>query len=58
MVRLVALAFLGCWALILPTFVIHFQKDDHPILFNVVAHVKTDIFSFQSVLWDNQILLP
>jgi hypothetical protein len=58
MVWLVALTLLGCWTLIAPTLVIHFQHDDHLILFDVVARVKTDIFSFQLVLWDTQILLP
>jgi hypothetical protein len=44
MVWLVIIAFLGCWALIVLTLVIHFQKDDHLILFDVVTHVKTNIF--------------
>jgi len=43
MVRLVSLAFLGCWALIVSTFVICFQQDDDPILFDVMAHVKIGI---------------
>jgi hypothetical protein len=35
-VRTIALAFLGCWALITPTFVICFQQYDHLILLGAV----------------------
>jgi len=38
----IAPAFLGFWALIVPTFVIHFHYDDHSILLDVVAHVEND----------------
>jgi hypothetical protein len=41
MVQIAAPAFLGCWALIVPTFVIHFQHDDHPIILGVLGHVET-----------------
>jgi hypothetical protein len=44
MVELVAFAFLGCWVLLTPTLVVHFQQDDHLIVFDVVAHVKIGIF--------------
>jgi hypothetical protein len=37
---------LGCWALIAPALVFHFEQDDHLILLNVVAHVKIDIYPF------------
>jgi hypothetical protein len=30
MVQIAIPAFLGCWAVIVPTFVICFQHDDHP----------------------------
>jgi hypothetical protein len=47
MVQFATIAFLGCWALITFTFVIHFQQDDHPILFNAMAQcVKTGVFPF------------
>jgi hypothetical protein len=45
-VQLVAPTFLGCRALIIPTLVIHFQLDDHFILFDAVAHVEINIFPF------------
>lgn len=56
--QIVALAFLGCWALIVLTLVIHFQQDDHPIFLNVVTHVKSGISSFQMALQDIQAMLP
>jgi glycerol uptake facilitator-like aquaporin len=37
----VVLAFLGCWALIVFTFVIH-----HPILLDVMTHVEIDTSLF------------
>lgn len=46
MVQFVTVTFLGCWALIVPTFVIHFQWNDHPILLNVMAHIKMNTFPF------------
>jgi hypothetical protein len=51
-IQLVTLTFLGCWALIIPIVVIWFQQNDHPILFNAMAHVKTTTFPFQVALWD------
>jgi hypothetical protein len=51
-IQLVTPTFLGCWALIIPTIVVCFQRNDRPILFNVMAHVKTTIFPFQVALWD------
>jgi len=45
-VQIVALAFLGCLALIIPTLIIRFQQDDHPILFYAMAHVETDTSPF------------
>jgi len=36
--------FLGCWALIAPTFFTCFQQDDRPILLNVVTHVENRHF--------------
>jgi hypothetical protein len=42
----IAFAFLECWALIVPTFVTHFQQDDRLILFDAVAHVETGISPF------------
>jgi len=49
-VWIVALALLGCWALIVSALVIHFQKDGRFILLNVVTHVETDISPFQMAL--------
>ncbi len=42
----IALAFLGCWALIIPTFVICFQQYDHLIILDAVAHVEIGTSSF------------
>jgi hypothetical protein len=50
MVQLATFAFLGCWALNVIAFVTRFQSDDHPILLDVVAHIKTNIFPFQLAL--------
>jgi hypothetical protein len=44
MVQIVALAFLGCWALIAPALVIHFQQDDHPILLDVINMLRPTFF--------------
>ncbi len=57
MVQLVAPTFLGCWTLIILALITHFQQDDHPILFDVVTHVATNIFPLQLALWDTQALL-
>jgi hypothetical protein len=38
-------AFLGCWVLIIPALVFFFQQDDHPIILDVVKHVKIGILS-------------
>jgi hypothetical protein len=50
--------FLGCWALITLTLVIHFQQNDHLILLDTVAHVEIGIFPFQMALRDTQAMLP
>jgi hypothetical protein len=41
-------AFLGCWVLIILALVFFFQQDDHPIILDVVKHVKTGILSLPS----------
>jgi hypothetical protein len=43
-VELVALAFLGCWVLLTLALVIHFQQDDHLVVFDAMAHVDINIF--------------
>jgi len=48
---------LRCWTLIVPTLVSHFQQDDHLILLDGVAHVKTDSYPFQITLWDTRAML-
>jgi len=50
-------ASLRCWTLIVPTLVSHFQQDDHLILLDGVAHVKTDSYPFQVTLWDTRAML-
>jgi len=45
-VQHVAPTFLGCWALIARALIFHFQQYDHPTLLHVVAHVKTNTYSF------------
>jgi hypothetical protein len=40
--------------MIILTFIIHFQQDDHLILFDVVTHVETNIFPLHLALWDTQ----
>jgi hypothetical protein len=52
MIQLVAPTFLGCWALSIPTVVICFQRNDHPIFLNAMAYVKIVTFPFQVALWD------
>jgi hypothetical protein len=42
-VQNVALTFLGCWAVIVPALVIHFQQIDHLILLDEITNVKTGI---------------
>ncbi len=49
-VQIVALTFLGCWALNVLALVTHFQQDDHPILLDVITHVETSISPFQMTL--------
>jgi hypothetical protein len=46
MVQLGAPTFLGCWVMIVPTFITCFQSNDHRILFNVMPHVEIEIFPF------------
>jgi len=48
---------LRCWTLIVLTLVSHFQQDDHFILLDGVAHVKTDSYPFQVTLWDTCAML-
>ncbi len=57
MVQFTALAFLGCWALIVPTLIFHFQQDDHFAFLDVMAHVKTSTYPFQIALWDTHAIL-
>jgi hypothetical protein len=57
MVQLVALAFLRCWALIIPTLIFCFQQDDHPILLDVMAHLKIGTYTFRVTLWDTHAML-
>jgi len=45
-VWIVALALLGCWALIYPALVIRFQQDDRLIFLDVVTHVETNTSPF------------
>jgi hypothetical protein len=52
MVRLVALIFLGCWAIIIFAFLTHFQLDDHILFFHVMTHVKSGTFPFKLALWN------
>ncbi len=42
MVQIIALAFLGCWALIILTLVICLQQDDHHIILDAITHVETN----------------
>ncbi len=58
MVLITTPTFLGCWALIAPTLVTHFQHDDCSILLNVVVHVETSTSSLQMALQDVQAMLP
>jgi hypothetical protein len=46
MVRCTTLPSLGCWALIAFALIFRFQQDDHPTLFDAVAHVKTNTYPF------------
>jgi hypothetical protein len=45
-VRHVTPVSLGCWVLIILTLFFCFQQDDHLILFDVMAHVKTSTCPF------------
>jgi len=49
-VWIVAPTFLGCWALIVLAFVIHFQYGDHHILIDVITHVETNTSPFQMAI--------
>ncbi len=40
----IALAFLGCWALIVSTFIYHFEQNDHHIILDVVTRVEIKLF--------------
>ncbi len=57
MVRHIAPAFQGCWALITPALVSCFQQDDHLTFLDVVAHVETNTYPFQVALWDTHVML-
>jgi hypothetical protein len=50
MVQIVAPTILGCCALIVLAFVIHFRQDDYCIILEVVAQVETNISLFQMAL--------
>jgi hypothetical protein len=50
MIGHVSHTFLGCWALIVPALISHFQQDDHPILLDAVAHVEIGTYPFQVAL--------
>jgi len=49
-VLLVALTFVGYWALIILALVFCFHKDDHSTFLNVMAHAKTNTYPFQVTL--------
>jgi len=57
-VWIIALAFLGCWTLIILAFVIGFLQDVRLILLDVVAHVETNTSPFEMALQDVQTMLP
>ncbi len=57
MVQLVTPAFLGCWALMIPTLIFPFQEEDHPILLDVVAHVEIGIYPLQVTLQNTLAML-
>jgi hypothetical protein len=54
---LVKLIILKYWALIAPALIFYFQHDERPILFNVMAHLKFDIYPFQVTLQDTCAML-
>ncbi len=58
MVRIATPTFLGCWALITPTLIIHFQHDDYFILLDAIVHVETNTSPFQMTLQDVQAMSP
>ncbi len=57
MVQHAALAFLGCWALIVPALISYFQQDDHPTFLDAVARVEIDTYPFQVALWDTRVMV-
>ncbi len=57
MVQHVALTFFECWVLITLALIFHFQQDDHPTLFDLMAHVKANIYPFQVALQDTCVTL-
>jgi hypothetical protein len=57
MVQIVAPAFLGCWALIVPALVTCLQDDRH-ILLDVITHIQTNTSPFQITLRDVGAMLP
>jgi hypothetical protein len=57
MVRYATPTFLEYWALINPTLMSCFQQDDHLILLDAMAHVKTDTYPFQIALRDTCAML-
>jgi hypothetical protein len=56
-VQLVAVAFLGCWALITPRLIFCFQQNVHLIFLDVMAHLETGTYLFQVALWDTREML-
>jgi hypothetical protein len=58
MVRRTALPSLRCWALIPFALISHFQQNDHPTLFDVVAHVETNTYPFHVALQNTHVMLP
>jgi uncharacterized membrane-anchored protein len=40
------------------TFIIRFQQDDRPILFDAIAHVETNTSLLQMALQDVRAMLP
>jgi hypothetical protein len=56
-VQHVALIFFKCWVLITFALVFHFQYDHHPILLDLMAHVKANIYHFQVALQDTHVTL-
>jgi hypothetical protein len=52
-----ALTLLGCWVIIILALISRFQQNDHPIILDVVAHVKISVYPFQVALHDTHVML-